>query len=227
MIALRRVTLLTPDRRGHILDRQDLVIGDRDRVGVLAPAGSGRSSIARLLCGVDTPHSGEVLSAGRVSWPLGYAGFLHPDLTVRRNVEHLSDLTGLPLDPALRIACWLCGDMGIPERRVSALTPGQRGLVAEACGFGFPADHYVADEKLLFGDEGAQARGAALLRRRLTGAGLILLSRNPNTIEQWCTRIFALVRARLVPCDSVNMARSVLERAGAENARGGKTHEHP
>lgn len=222
MIALRRVTLLTPDVQSHILNDQDLVIAERDRVGVLAPSGSGRSSIARILCGVDTPHSGEVISTGRVSWPLGYAGFLHPDLTVRRNVEHLSELTGFPPEPTLRIACWLCGDLAVTEKRVSSLTPGQRGLVAQACGVGFPADHYVADEKLLFGDERAMARGAALLRRRLTGAGLILLSRNPNTIEQWCTRVFALVRARLVPCESVSVAKSVLERAQAENTQKGE-----
>lgn len=215
MIVLSRATLLTPDGRGLILDRQDLRIGAGERVGVLAPSGSGRSSIARLLCGIDPPHSGGVLSTGRVSWPLGYAGFLHPDLTVSRNVEHLSDLTGFPPEPTLRIACWLCRDVSFPERRVSALTPGQRGLLAEACGVGFPADHYVADEKLLFGDELAQARGAALLRRRLTRAGLILLSRNPNLIERWCTRIFALARARLIPCDSVSTARAVLEKTSA------------
>lgn len=216
MIILRRVTLLTPDVRAHILNAQDLVIGDRDRVGVLAPSGSGRSSIARLLCGVDTPHSGEVVSTGRVSWPLGYAGFLHPDLTVRRNVEHLSDLTGFPPEPTLRVACWLCGDLTVSERRVSSLTPGQRGLVAQACGVGFPADHYVADEKLLFGDERAVARGAALLRRRLSRAGLILLSRNPNMIEQWCTRIFVLVRGKLLPCESVRLAQVVLEKERAK-----------
>lgn len=217
MILLRRVVLLTPDRLGCILDHQDLLIHDRERVGVLAPSGSGRSSIARILCGSEDPHSGNVFRTGRVSWPLGYAGFLHPDLTPRRNIEHLCGLTGFPPEHVLRIASWLCLDRSILDRPVASLTPSQRGLVAEACGLGFPADHYVADEKLLFGDEEAQARGAALLRRRLSRAGLILLSRNPNTIEQWCTRIFTLLRGRLIPCESVGIARSILDKAQVEH----------
>lgn len=151
MILLRRVVLLTPDRLGCILDHQDLLIHDRERVGVLAPSGSGRSSIARIICGSEDPHSGKVFRTGRVSWPLGYAGFLHPDLTPRRNIEHLCGLTGFPPEPVLRIASWLCLDRSILDRPVASLTPSQRGLVAEACGLGFPADHYVADEKLLFG----------------------------------------------------------------------------
>lgn len=223
MIILRQVTLLTPDGRGRILDRQDLIIHGRERVGVLAPSGSGRSSITRLLCGSEGPHGGEVFRTGRVSWPLGYAGFLHPDLTLRLNIEHLAGLTGFPPEPVFRVASWLCRDRSILDRPVASLTPSQRGLVAEACGVGFPADYYVADEKLLFGDEEAQARGAALLRRRLSHAGLILFSRNPNTIEQWCTRIFTLLRGRLISCESVGIAKSLLERAQVEDTP--KGHE--
>ena len=43
-----------------VLDRVRIVVGPRSRIGVIAPNGTGKSTLLRILAGIDTPDSGRV-----------------------------------------------------------------------------------------------------------------------------------------------------------------------
>ncbi|MBS1723562.1 MAG: ABC transporter ATP-binding protein [Armatimonadetes bacterium] len=44
----------------------DLEVKDGEFLGILGPSGSGKSSLLYLMCGLKTPHEGQVLYRGRV-----------------------------------------------------------------------------------------------------------------------------------------------------------------
>jgi ATPase subunit of ABC transporter with duplicated ATPase domains len=52
----------------QVLDRVSLAIGPGDRVGIIGPNGIGKSTLLRLLAGVEEPDSGRIARSG----PVGY-----------------------------------------------------------------------------------------------------------------------------------------------------------
>src|SRR5690606_12619453 len=53
--------------------------------GIMGINGAGKSTLMRLIAGTEMPNSGRIVREARVSWPLGFAGGLHPSLTGREN----------------------------------------------------------------------------------------------------------------------------------------------
>ena len=100
MIQLDNISLFTPGLRGRkpILLEASETFGSRERVGILALPGSGKSTLARVLAGIETPDAGHVRREGRVSWPIGFAGFLHPNLSVCDNLDIFARMSGLDPD---------------------------------------------------------------------------------------------------------------------------------
>ncbi|MFQ6549338.1 ATP-binding cassette domain-containing protein [Aestuariibius sp. 2305UL40-4] len=225
MIALRDVTLWPTGAARPVLYRANAIFGDRQRIGILAPAASGKTTIARLLCGIERPASGSVLSTGRVSWPLGHAGMLHPELTAADNLHHLARTIGE--DPAHYIA--FCQSFAALDRPLSArmksFSPAERARLAYAASLAIRCDTYIADETITVGDAETRAKSEALLRGRLDHAGLIFLSRNARQLDAWCDHILLLTDGMLRPCPSAKVAQAACDLA-AERRQNRKDPAH-
>jgi len=223
MIALHGVTVFRPGTRGKdaILHEQDAVFAARSRVGILAPAGSGRTTLVRVLAGISLPDRGHVHLTGRVSWPIGYAGMLHPMLTLEQNLRHIAELIGARLSTMQRQIAWVCGDADVLGKKVQDLTPGDRANAALALSLAIPADHYVADEKISVGDENARGRADALLKMRLEGAALLYMSRNTTQLKHWCTDFRVLMNGKLIWCPDPETGQKMIEIASERVIQGG------
>ena len=213
MIALldasRRVP--APGVPREILAPTTLMIPDRARVGILAARGSGKSAIARLLAGIDPPDEGQVLRQGRVSWPVGFAGALHPDLTVADNIALIAGLLGE--DAAdLTAFCDLVGGLGmLLDQPMKRATPAQRAALGWCLSLGVACDTYIADDTIGFGLNRQRAMSEMLLSQRLETAGLVFLSSNPQQIGRFCDRFYVLIGGRLVPCDDLRAGQEALD----------------
>ena len=67
-------------------------------VGLVGRNGAGKSSLLRMIAGTMDPDAGEVLSTGTVSWPVGFAGSFHPDLTGAQNCRFVARIYGADTD---------------------------------------------------------------------------------------------------------------------------------
>ncbi|SMX36502.1 ATP-binding cassette domain-containing protein [Maliponia aquimaris] len=214
MIELRNVSALTPG----LLHRQPIVwdasvrFESRERVGILAMPGSGKSTLARLLAGIDQPDRGTVLSEGRVSWPIGFAGFLHPEISVRANLETFARLVGMTPRAVTTFCEDFVGIDGLPGMVMKQLTPTQRAILAYACALAVPGPAtWIADEVISVGENQHRQRCNEVLTERLTEGGLIFLSRSPRLLRAWCDRFLVLIDRRLIPCEDVDVAQGALE----------------
>jgi capsular polysaccharide transport system ATP-binding protein len=211
------ITLIDASRRGmdadgprDILAPTSLIFGEGERVGILAARGSGKSVIARLLCGIDQPDTGAVVRAGRVSWQLGAAGALHPDLTVAENIGIVARLTGE--DPlSLTALCEVLGGLApILQRPMKTVSPAQRAAVAWCVAAGVTCDTYIADDTIGFGLDRQRDMSEAFLLQRLETAGLVFLSSNPQQIARFCQRYFVLIAGQLIPCPDLSAGQAAL-----------------
>lgn len=213
MILFDNVTVQVPGRRQPItiLRDQTVLFPARTRVSILASAGSGRTTLARVLGGVKRPMRGRVFIEGSVGWPIGYSGLLNPTLTLTENIAHIAGLVHVTTGEIGAVVAWLCDSDKILERRVETLAPSERALAIYAISLAVPADHLIADDKIIVSDARFAARSEQLLRRRMDGAGLVFISRNAKLLERWCDKHYVLIRGNLQPIKSPADGQAMLE----------------
>ncbi|MFC6589787.1 ATP-binding cassette domain-containing protein [Sulfitobacter pacificus] len=212
MISLRNVTLFRPGsrRQSLILEDASLDLPPRARVGILAAPGSGKSTLARMVSGIEEPDFGWITRQGSVSWPLGFAGFLHVYLTVADNMTFVAELCGVPPRHAMVFCENFIGDAFRPNARIEDLAPGERATLAFACSLMREWDFYVVDETISVGDAATRAKCDAILEQRLANAGMLLLSRNARMLGQKTNAHFALIQHKIVPVTDLTLAEQAV-----------------
>lgn len=200
-----------------VLHDATMLVETNEKVGLLVPSGEGKSTIIRMLAGVEEPDSGLVLR-DEGGWPLGYSGAFRPELTGEENIEKLAKLAGL--DPPELSA--FCGEFsGLGEAYFHPLrlyTGRMRSRLAFSASLGIPARTYLADDKLVGGDDEFRERCEAALAERLQTAGLIFVASNPRATEGVCERHGVLKRGKIVMCDTHEQAEELFASTFADGA---------
>ncbi|MGG5885611.1 ABC transporter ATP-binding protein [Falsiroseomonas sp. HC035] len=176
------------------------------KVGVLGPNGAGKSTLLRLISGTEPPDAGRIHRHGRVSFPMGFAGTFHPQLSGRENLHFLARVYGL--DPATMVRSVadfteMAREMDAPLEHYSS---GMAAKFAFGASLAIDFDVYLVDEITEVGDARFRARSVAAFRERLQHASLILVSHNSQTIRSLCDCCAILSDGALVAFDTVDEA---------------------
>jgi ABC-type Fe3+/spermidine/putrescine transport system ATPase subunit len=166
----------------------DLSLGDAEIGAVLGPSGSGKSSLLRLVAGLERPDSGRVVLDGADLGPLpperrrigmvfqDYA--LFPARTVAGNISYGPAVAGLPRAERNRITRTLADELGIAGllgRYPASLSGGERQRVALARTLAARPALVLLDEPLSSLDEGTRKRLRLDIAERLRGSGTAAL----------------------------------------------------
>lgn len=165
-----------------VLDRFSHVFPERRVTCVLGASGCGKTTLLRLIAGLEAPDGGEIL--GRPDPREGIAMVFQED----RLPPHLSAAaclrTVLPkaADRDARIAEALAA-LGIadePDKPVREFSGGMRRRVALARALLFPASLALLDEPFKGLDADTRARALAFARPLLAGRTAILVTHDPQ-----------------------------------------------
>jgi ABC-2 type transport system ATP-binding protein len=152
-------------------------------VGILGENGSGKSTMLRILAGVSNPTRGTVLLSGHrigvetKKW-VAYLPEINPFydwMGVMEQVEFLSVFyPKWDMDKARE----MIGFMGLPgDKKIGALSRGQKGRLKVACAFAWPSELVLMDEPLAGIDPPSRKRILeALFREYRFGQQTILMS---------------------------------------------------
>jgi capsular polysaccharide transport system ATP-binding protein len=193
-----------------VLHEATLVVGTHEKLGLLVPVGGGKSTIIRMLAGVDQPNSGHVLR-DHGSIPLGFGGSFLAELTGEENIHNLALLLGV--DPLTYSAyCHEFSELGeVYFQPLKLWTGAQRGRLAFASSLGAPASTYLADGKLVGGDRPFAEKCLAALDERLKTAGLFFVASNPRVTADICDRHAVVVKGKIIQCSSHEQAAELFE----------------
>ena len=167
----RRITIDIPDRRS---------------VALLGKNGAGKSSLLRMIAGTMDPSAGRIDLDGQVSWPVGFAGSFHGDLTGAENVRFVARIYGVEaaeLVQYVREFSELGAHLNLPVRTYSA---GMRSRLAFGLSLGIHFDTYLVDEVTSVGAARFKAKSEALLTHRLKSSGAIIVSHALPLLERIC-----------------------------------------
>ncbi|TFL19648.1 ABC transporter ATP-binding protein [Jannaschia formosa] len=202
----------TGKQRKVILDRASFRVERGRSVGILAPNGTGKTTIINMMAGLEKPDEGEVRRTCRVSFPLGFMGGILPKNTATENARYIAQLYGLDPDYVEAFCRWLCDIQEYFDMPVGTYSQGMRARFAFALMLALEFDIYLIDEGMpSTTDAGFNKRAGSILRERLADATVVIVSHQPRTLERFATTAAVLRDGKLYQFDTLDEARRLYE----------------
>ena len=182
-------------------------------VALLGGNGVGKSTLLRLIAGVEDPDDGVILSDGSISWPVGFAGSFHGELTGAQNARFVGRLYGVDTDDLVDFVESF-SNLGIHfHAQFKTYSAGMRSRLAFGLSMGIEFDTYLVDEVTSVGDAAFRDRSTALLRLRLKESGAIVVSHSMQMVRDICESGVVMVGGHARMYDDISEAITIHERA--------------
>ncbi len=184
----------------QVLDDVSFYLNEGDRVGIIGINGTGKSTLLRILAGVEAPDSGEMIRTGgvRVSYLPQIPAFEERGTVLEQVLAHLP----LDLQEAKAFeAKSILGKMGIAdcERDISTLSGGEKRRAAIAAAFIQPSDVLLMDEPTNHIDsETVQLLEAMLLKYR---GAIVMVTHDRYFLDCVTQKIAEVDRGKLYLCE--------------------------
>lgn len=193
-------------RRKVVIDNLSMGVPSNTSVALLGRNGAGKSTLLQMIAGTMDPTSGEILSTGTISWPVGFAGSFHPDLTGFQNTKFIARIYGVDTE---ELAAFVedFADLGqsfhMPFRSYSS---GMRSKLSFGVSMGIPFDTYLVDEVTSVGDASFKDKSRDLFLERMANAGSFVVTHNMGQVRQLCDVGIVLENGRAVFHDDLEEA---------------------
>lgn len=192
--------------RQTVADRINVVFPTGVSVGLFGRNGAGKSTLLRIIAGTIKPTSGRVVSDGTISWPVGFAGSFHGDLTGAQNTRFIARVYGVDTD-ALTAFVEDFAELGphfhMPFRTYSS---GMRSRLAFGVSMGIRFDTYLVDEVTSVGDAAFKRKSEEVFHARMRDSGAIVVSHSMELMRRICTMGMVLEKGELIVFDNVEHA---------------------
>lgn len=167
-----------------------------ESVALIGSNGAGKSTMLKMIAGSVAPDRGEVIAHGSVSWPVGFAGSFHGDLTGAQNVKFVARIYGVDTDEMCAFAREF-SELGAHfEQPVRSYSSGMKSRLAFAMSMAVQFDTYLIDEITAVGDGSFKAKSEAILNERLRTSGAVIVSHSMKQLERMCTSGVVLQNGR-------------------------------
>ncbi len=187
-----------------LIRNANLTIPTGVSVGLLGRNGAGKSTLLRMISGSTAPTSGRIEVTGSVSWPVGFSGSFHPDLSGAQNVRFVARVYGVDTDELADYVA-ATSELGhhyhLPVRTYSS---GMRSRLAFSTSMGIAFDTYLVDEVTAVGDAAFRRFSKEIFLDRLRNAGAIVVSHSMSVIRELCSQAIVLDRGEFLVFDSVD-----------------------
>jgi capsular polysaccharide transport system ATP-binding protein len=214
MLEFRNVSksFWTGVQRKVILDRASFRVELGQSLGILAPNGTGKTTLIRMMAGLEKPDEGEIRRGGRISFPLGFMGGLVSRHSGRENSRYIARLYGLDPDYVEAFCRWLCDLDEYWEMPVGTYSSGMRSRLSFALLLALDFDMYLIDEGMPSNtDVEFNRKAGSLLQERLEKTSIVIVSHQPETLEKYAKSAAVLRDGQLIMFDTLEEARQLYD----------------
>lgn len=184
----------TGKQRKVILDQASFRVELGNSLGILAPNGTGKTTIVNMMAGLEKPDEGEIRRTCRVSFPLGFMGGVVGKHTARENARFIARLYHLDPDYMEAFTRWLTGIDEYYDMPVGTYSQGMRARFSFSLLLALEFDIYLIDEGMPgTTDAEFNRKAGSILRDRLRNATVVVVSHQAETLQKFC-RSAAVVR---------------------------------
>ncbi|KFE34589.1 ABC transporter ATP-binding protein [Thioclava atlantica] len=202
----------TGKQRKVILDRASFRVGLGNSLGILAPNGTGKTTLINMMAGLEKPDEGEIRKTCRVSFPLGFMGGVVSKHTARENARFIARLYGLDPDYVEAFCRWLTGIAEYFDMPVGTYSSGMRSRFTFSLLLALEFDIYLIDEGMpSTTDVEFNRKAGSILRDRLRDSTVVVVSHKPSTIEKFCRQAAVLRDGQLYMFDNLEEAKRMYD----------------
>jgi capsular polysaccharide transport system ATP-binding protein len=183
-----------------------------ESIGICGANGAGKSTLVKLIAGVEAPTSGTITREMSTSWPIGYSSCFQSSLTGADNARFIARIYNHDEDELLDFVEDFAQLGPYLYQPVHAYSAGMNARLAFGISLAINFECYLVDEVTGAGDERFRARCEEALIHRRDTASLIMISHDPGTLRQYCSRGAVVYGGTLVFYDTIDEASEVHHR---------------
>ncbi|WP_097804295.1 ABC transporter ATP-binding protein [Pelagimonas varians] len=202
----------TGKQRKVILDRASFRVNLGESLGILAPNGTGKTTLIKLMAGLEKPDEGEVRRTSRVSFPLGFMGGVVSKISARENARFIAKMYGLDPDYVEAFCRWLCGLEEYFDQPIGTYSSGMRSRFTFSLMLALDFDIYLIDEGMPNSTDAAFNKKAGdILAERLRTTTIIIVSHQPKILEKFARKAAVLMDGKLHMFETLEEAKQLYD----------------
>lgn len=189
-----------------VIDNLDMTLPSGKSLALLGRNGAGKSTLLQIISGTMRPDRGRVISDGTISWPVGFAGSFHGELTGAQNVRFIARIYGVDTDELVDFVQDF-SDIGkhfdMPVRSYSS---GMKSRLTFGASMGIHFDTYLVDEVTAVGDAAFRAKSRRVFEARMKTSSALMVSHEMGQMRSFCDAGVVLSEGRLLYFDDIEEA---------------------
>ncbi|MEH6523170.1 ABC transporter ATP-binding protein [Sulfitobacter sp.] len=195
-----------------ILDQVSFRVDLGNSMGILAPNGTGKTTLINMMAGLEKPDDGEVVRACNISFPLGFMGGVVGKVSAMENARYIARLYGLDPDYVESFCRWLCGLGEYFDQPLGTYSAGMRARFSFALMLALDFDMYLIDEGMpSTTDVEFNRKAGEILQERLRTTTIVIVSHQAETLEKFARTAAVLMNGQLNVFDSLEEAKQLYD----------------
>ncbi len=198
----------TGTQRKVILDKVSFQVNLGTSLGILAPNGTGKTTLINMMAGLVQPDEGTIHRECKISFPLGFMGGVVSRLSAMENSRYIARLYGLDPDYVESYCRWLCGLGEYFDQPLGTYSSGMKSRFSFALMLALDFDIYLIDEGMPSStDVEFNRKAGIILQERLATTTIIIVSHQPNTLEKFANSAAVLMNGQLHMFETLEEAK--------------------
>ena len=195
-----------------ILDRVSFRVELGRSLGILAPNGTGKTTLINMMAGLEKPDEGAIRRQCNISFPLGFMGGVVNKVSALENSRYIAKLYGLDPDYVESFCRWLCNLGEYFDQPLGTYSQGMRARFAFSLMLALDFDMYLIDEGMpSTTDVEFNRKAGEILKERLETTTIVIVSHRPDVLEKFARSAAVLVNGQFHMFDTLEEAKQLYD----------------
>jgi len=189
-----------------VIDNLNLTLPTGRSLALLGRNGAGKSTLLQMIAGTMRPDSGRIVTDGTMSWPVGFGGSFHGELTGAQNVRFIARIYGVDTESLLAFVADFAELGKFFYMPVRAYSSGMKSRLTFGASMGIRFDTYLVDEVTAVGDASFKRKSRAVFVDRMRHSSAIMVSHSMGQLRQFCNAGVVLENGQMQYFDDLDEA---------------------
>ena len=196
----------------EVLRNVNMVIKPGDSIGICGANGVGKSTLMKLLAGVERPSSGKITRTMSVSWPIGFSHAFQGAMSGADNARFIARIYGKDEKALLQEVEEFAQLGSYLYEPIRVYSQGMHARLAFGVSLAIRFDCYLVDEITGVGDQRFRDKSERALQERKRAGTLIMVSHDTNALFRYCDKGAVVFGGGVMLYDTIQEAADVHHR---------------